>query len=284
MLCASPSPSRTETIDVAARVACGAPGAACCAPLTCGRRPKDGSGFLASRIRCCHIERVTHEKTDRDRDAAVGEDPNDVRERSRPPTSTRSSRVPPGGPAKELSKATIVLHAQSFVINRFGTEGWDAVLDRLPIGDRQTYDGILPIAWYPHEADVRLFHAIDEVLGQGNKKVLVDLARFEAEQDLRGIHRLFLRLANPAYILEKASDYWSRFHNSGHWTVERKGSGAATGTLFGWGAPDETKCVYLGAYIVRMFELVGVRHVRFVHSRCRCRGDRGCTFEGTWGP
>jgi len=220
---------------------------------------------------------VTYEKTDRDRVAAAVEgtaNSNDFQVRS-------PSRAPATG--QSLSKGTIVLHAESFVVTRFGPPGWAAVLDRLLPGDRQTFEGILPITWYPQEADARLFRTIDEVLGNGERKLLVDLGRFEAEHDLRRIHRLFLRLANPAFVLEKASEYWSRFHNTGRWTVERTVNGAC-GTLFEWGVPDEVNCIYLSGYIARMFELVGARDVRVLHSRCRCRGERGCIFEGTWNP
>lgn len=228
-----------------------------------------------SRGDAVKIELVTYEKTDRGDAAADAEgasDPKDLRVRS-PSVAAVSNVV--------LSKGTIFLHAQSFVVSRFGEPAWQAVLDHLPADDRQTFNAILPITWYPHEADIRLFRAIDDVLGKGDKQLLIELGRFEAELDLRRIHRMFLRLANPAYVLEKASDYWSRFHNTGRWTVERKENGAS-GTLFDWNPPDEVKCVYLGAYIGRMFELVGGRQVRLTHSRCRCRGDHGCTFEGTW--
>lgn len=217
---------------------------------------------------------MSHEKADRD-DAAVGgraSDPTDAH------ASTPSTQT---GSIAALSKGTILLHAQSFVVARFGAAGWQGVLDRLPADDRETFKAILPITWYPHEADVRLFGALVEVLGKGDRQVLVDLGRFEAEQDLRRIHRMFLRFANPAYVLEKASDYWSRFHNTGSWSVERRENGAS-GTLLDFDPPDELHCVYLEAYILRMFELVGGRQVRVSHSQCRCRGDSGCTFEGTW--
>jgi len=227
--------------------------------------------------RClCRRGLVTHEKTDRSDDAAAGggaSDPTDA-DAYAPPSKQSGSLA-------ALSKGTIVLHAQSFVVGRFGDAGWQAVLDRLPAGDRETFKAILPITWYPHEVDVRLFGAMVEVLGNGDRQVLVDLGHFEAEQDLRRIHRMFLRFANPAYVLEKASDYWSRFHNTGRWIVERKENGAS-GTLLDFDPPDELHCIYLGAYILRMFELVGGRQVRVIHSQCRCRGDSGCIFEGIW--
>jgi hypothetical protein len=203
--------------------------------------------------------------------------------------ASRSGAPPPRSPSQAarapaaLSKGTIVLHARSFVVSRFGALGWQAVLDRLPEDDRKTFSAMLPITWYPHEADVRLFQAIVDVHGKGDKQLLLELGRFEAEHDLRRIHRMFMRFADPAYVLEKASDYWSRFHNTGRWTVDRTENGAS-GTLFEWDPPHELHCLYLGAYIARMFELVGARQVRVDHPRCRCRGDRGCTFEGTWNP
>lgn len=246
-------------------------------PRVVERRPELQRPAWQSRSDAVKLSGVAYEKTDRGDDAAAGEvasDPNDAHARS--PKEAAGTKA-------ALSKGTILLHARSFVVGRFGETGWRAVLDRLPADDRQAFSAILPITWYPHEADARLLRAIDDVLGDGDKKLLVELGRFEAEQDLRRIHRMFLRFANPAYVLEKAAHYWSRFHNTGRWTVERK-ENSASGTLFDWNPPDELNCIYLGGYIVRMFELVGARQVLVRHSQCRCRGDRGCTFEGTWSP
>ena len=96
------------------------------------------------------------------------------------------------------------------------------------------------------------------------------------------IHRLFFRLANPAYAIEKTTEYWRRFHDTGSWSIERRAETAVSGTLENWGLVDEALCVELTGYMPRVIELVGGRNARMVHPRCRARGSHTCYFELGW--
>ncbi|MGH7297991.1 MAG: hypothetical protein ACRELB_23835, partial [Polyangiaceae bacterium] len=109
-----------------------------------------------------------------------------------------------------------------------------------------------------------------------------DVGRFAAEHDLKTIHRLFLRLASPAYVIERSASFWRRFQDSGTWTVERTPPNRVRATLRGWGAQDELTCVRLGAYMFRLFQLVGAKNGALERVACRSRGDPACVFEARW--
>lgn len=95
------------------------------------------------------------------------------------------------------------------------TGGWEAVVAGLEEEDRRALDGIVAIGWYSLPLYARVIRVLDRVHGSGDLQRVVALGRFEAERDLTTLHRIFLRLANPIFLLEKSAEYWRRFHDTG---------------------------------------------------------------------
>lgn len=91
---------------------------------------------------------------------------------------------------------------------------------------------------------------------------------------------MFLRMANPAFVLEKTGKYWSRFHDHGRWTTTRLPNGAMA--LLEDFEGSATYCAMLVPYTGRLFELVGAKGVRVAHPECRSKGARACRFEISW--
>jgi hypothetical protein len=181
-----------------------------------------------------------------------------------------------------LAKGTNYLHLKRYLDEKVGVHAWPELLTKLEPADRVVLESVVSIGWYPSGLGTRLLHAADATFGKGDLTFVREVGRFSAEDDLNGIQRLFLRLLNPVLILEKSRDYWSRFHNTGQWTVERHGPQRATGSLAGWSVVDVAACAHIEAYVVRMYELVGSRRVRFEQTKCRARGDDVCSFSGEW--
>ncbi len=179
------------------------------------------------------------------------------------------------------SKGTNFNNLKSWIETRHGEDAWARVLAAMPGGDPVRLQAIVAVGWYELELQNRLLHAAVDTIGGGDPQVLADYGRFDAERDLTGPQRLFLRFGNPAYVLEKAGDYWRRFYDPGEWKVLREPDGA-TGTLAGFDAGDEIFCIPLTSYIGRMFELVGARDVRMQHTKCHARGDGSCVFVARW--
>ena len=100
--------------------------------------------------------------------------------------------------------------------------------------------------------------------------------------NLTVVHRLFLRMANPAYVLEKSTEFWSRFYDSGRWLITRRSDSQTHAELIGFALPNRDFCHFLNAYLVRLFALVGAKNVHWEHTRCACDGLDRCVFEGSW--
>lgn len=174
-------------------------------------------------------------------------------------------------------------NVRAFVVDRYGEDGWGATLSRLSPEDRLALHTQLAVGWYPLELYARLIRAVDATHGGGDLSLLVPLGRFEADRDLGTIQRMFLRLANPAYVVEKVGEYWRRFHDSGRWEVVRQSECQVHASLCDWGCVDYALCRELIGYIGRVLELAGAQTVIVEHPRCRGRGDAECFFQGRWG-
>jgi hypothetical protein len=175
-----------------------------------------------------------------------------------------------------------MLNARDFARLFHGEGAWDRVLAALTPAQRETIAGVISVGWYEIRLSDAVNRAMVDVLGGGDMDVIRALGRYSAEQDLTRVHRLFLRLANPAYVIERLTEFWARFQDSGKWTVVRETPTRARATLEGWGAEEVASCERLGAYTQRLFELVGAKDVRLEHPRCRMRGDEACVFLGEW--
>jgi hypothetical protein len=172
-------------------------------------------------------------------------------------------------------------HVQRFSKERFGERAWPDLLSELSSSDQQALAEVVAVGWYDLDLYARLIRALDNRYGRGDLALLDDLGRYEAEQDYRGIFRLFFRMASPAYMVEKTADYWRRFHDAGDWAIERRGSTAVWGALSGWGV-DDALCRELVAYVKRAIELVGGKDVSLEHPRCRARGSSRCEYLMNW--
>lgn len=181
------------------------------------------------------------------------------------------------------SRGTSLLNNRAYLEHRFGEEGWNRLLAALSPDDRLTLSTAVAVGWYDLGVEIRMLHAIDEVLANGDRSRLEEMGRFTAQRDFGGVQRLFFRFANPAFVMEKGMSYWNRYYDTGRWEIRRIPLGA-DGALVDFAMPDPLFCVVTSAYLARMFELVGAKDVRVEHVRCRGRGDATCLFQGRWRP
>lgn len=179
-------------------------------------------------------------------------------------------------------KGVVVLNTREFAVASGGEAAWKKVLARLAPDDTQTMAEVIPVGWYEMGLYDRVNRALAETLGGSPEDVMEACGHFAAERDLRTIHRLFLRLANPAYVIERAAAYWGRFQDSGTWSVVRDSPNRVRATLHEWGSTDELTCIRLAGYMFRLFQLVGAKNGAIRRVACRARGDAACVFDAHW--
>ncbi len=185
-----------------------------------------------------------------------------------------SSAVPQG-------RGTLLAHATAFVRETMGGEaGWARFLGCMEAADAEAIRNAVAVGWYDTRLYVRTLHALRTFSPQPH--VLDMFGRFSADRDVSTLYRVMLRLANPSFVVEKATQLWSRYHDSGRWTMNRVAVNRATGDLSGWRVVDEAACETLNGYLERLLQLVGAEGAVSRHVACRARGAKICTFDMDW--
>jgi len=180
-------------------------------------------------------------------------------------------------------KGSNLKYARDFALERGGEPAWLDVLSRLNDADRSAVQSILASSWCELSLQHRVFHALDVAVRPASPAgTIAEFAEFVAKMDLTRVHRLFLRLHNPAYVLEKTADYWRRFYDAGQWEVTRVAAESARGELRGIVDGDPIFCRFLQAYIREMFRLAGATIGNVRHTQCVCLGAPSCLYEGRW--
>jgi len=180
------------------------------------------------------------------------------------------------------SKGSYFVALKQFVVERFGADHWARMMGMLTPEERAQIESATSTSWVGVDVRIRSLHALREALATRDPNLLANMGRFEAEKDLSTTQRLFLRLANPGYAMEKAGQYWRRFHDWGGLEVERLSKHEARATVVDSVVADPLWCIQFQAYMGRVFELVGAKEVKMEHTQCRARGDKNCVYEGTW--
>jgi hypothetical protein len=173
-----------------------------------------------------------------------------------------------------------VANVQSYVQTKHSAAKWAEVLAQLTEEDEGIVASAVAVGWYDVLLFARLLRVVDKVCGRGDLQLLDKVGKFEAEQDLNRVLRVFLRVLSPLQIFSVQGRLWSHFQDSGKWESHRVPNGV-DGTLTGW-AVDEALCQELSGYLIRLMELTGGKDVRVLHGSCRARGSDKCIFQYRW--
>jgi uncharacterized protein (TIGR02265 family) len=181
-------------------------------------------------------------------------------------------------------KGHILLTRLQYVRGVAGEEKLGEVLASLPAEDRADLTGmILPVTWYPLDLNLRLDSAIATVLSPGDKaKLFLEMGRASAEQNLKGVHRPYVREGDPHFLLSAAPRIYAAYYAVGNRTYEKVGEKAAVLRTFGAETVSATDCLTVIGWHQRAIELCGGTAVQVEETQCRARGGPHCEYRCEW--
>lgn len=142
--------------------------------------------------------------------------------------------------------------------------------------------GIEPAGWYPFRHLVVLNRAIVDVIGPNQEEALLTIGRYAAEIALADVRDALLAEGSPAFLFRQAATIWHQHYDSGRVRVAERGSTSGVFAVEDFDEPAPEHCGAVRGWIAATIEQTGVRDVKVVERRCRCRGDERCEFECSW--
>ncbi len=73
----------------------------------------------------------------------------------------------------------------------------------------------LPVTWIPVETTFPLYEGAFERLFGGDVERMFEAGRIQLKNDFRGIYRMFIRIATPAYVAARTSQIWETYTRNG---------------------------------------------------------------------
>lgn len=181
------------------------------------------------------------------------------------------------------TKGTSVAAVIRFVEREWGAEGLSRLASAVkPREAAQLLTGrVLAGSWYPFADFAALLEAAETVFG-GKGDVARREGQYCAEWDLRGVYRVFIKLASPGFLVERAGKVWRQYYDSGDLVVLEPGPSSVVFELRDFASPHRAHCETVLGWSQRAAELTGVGDVTASHPECRARGDAKCVFRIAW--
>ena len=109
------------------------------------------------------------------------------------------------------------------------------------------------------------------------------IGRLNARMHLQGTYAHLLSDARPETLPIRAVALWKTMHDTGEFrlAVEKDHADAR---LSGYGNPTPEMCCMLGAYLLELFEMAGVKDPKVAETACCCVGAPECHWHIEWSP
>lgn len=181
-------------------------------------------------------------------------------------------------------KGTLIAGKRQYVLKYHGEEALKKVLGQLNDHEaaKRLESVVLKSAWYPFDLWIDLTQTIDRVLGQGDGRLLRQMARQTADDDLSTVYKVYFKAMQPMHIVDKAEQLWSAYYSSGKLQTTKLSPTSFELEIVDFGAPHWVHCESALGWVERSIEMTGVKGVRAEHLECRSRGASHCRMRISW--
>lgn len=160
-------------------------------------------------------------------------------------------------------KGTIWLSARAY-IDEHVPGGCRAVEERLPADVRAYFAQMfMPLGWYDALPVKPITAAAAAALGMSMTEFVRAQAAWKAEQDMRGIYKLLLKLTSPTAVWKRFGSIYSQFYDFGRLTFDQAGKDSVDSCVHGM--PAELAEWWIQAtdsYMTVVLQAAGAKNVK----------------------
>ena len=180
-------------------------------------------------------------------------------------------------------KGLVLQSRKEFVVEHFGEDVWEQVLQALPAHDREILGGVVFAGqWVPFDAGERLDKAIVEIAGQGDERVFEEIGAKSARRSLGKEHRSFLSPGDPQSFMNKADIIYKFYYDTGYREYEETGPDSGVMTTYEAETFSAADCLTVIGWYKQALELNGAQDVVVVEEACRAKGGSYCRYRFHW--
>ena len=163
------------------------------------------------------------------------------------------------------AKGTVIASTLAFLNEKLGKEGAVQLIEGLGAEHSALLKGpVLQGNWYPIDLLIKLVIAAEGKVAMPEKKkktLAWELGRFSAETGLKGIYKVFFKMADISFIIKRAPHVWSSYYDSGTMQVLVAEPNKAIMRIAGFDQPSAILCDRVLGWMERTVEMSGGKHV-----------------------
>lgn len=119
------------------------------------------------------------------------------------------------------------VYSREFIQKAHGPEAWLRILDALPPEAATVWRTAILDRCYPFSAYKAILPAIAQETGASTDQELARMYAYSADRSLTTVFKVFLRMANPSFVIGKYPQLWNLFFAGGEVRVPEARKGEA---------------------------------------------------------
>ncbi len=137
-------------------------------------------------------------------------------------------------------KGTVIAATLAFLNEKLGKEGTGQLIEGLGPEHSALLTGpVLQGNWYPVDLLIKLIIAAEgKVTVPGERTLAWELGRYSADTGLKGIYKVFFKMADIGFILKRSPHVWASYYDSGTMQVLVAESNKAITRIAGFDQPS----------------------------------------------
>jgi hypothetical protein len=181
-------------------------------------------------------------------------------------------------------KGTALKTTRDFIKTQFPDQ-YDKWLDSLTPESRKIFTSTLDAtAWYPFREGYKIpVNKIIELCYNKDLKTGGDrLGNYSAETALKGFYKVFLLIASPQFLMQRASKIFTTFYNPSKVEAEITGPYSAILRVLEFEDIDEAVEYRIAGWIKKALELANCREAGYEIRKSMAKGDGVTEIHFSW--
>lgn len=178
-------------------------------------------------------------------------------------------------------KGTSVKAAPEFVRQHFGTR-YDEWFNSLSEPSQKVVENVLASNWYPlREAVIEPTEKVCDLFYGGSEQGAWEVGRSSADQALKGVYKIFVKVGSPGFIISRASTIFSHMLQPGEMTVIES---CPKRSVLRMQLPESDRLLELriAGWIEQALTISGCTDPKLEIAQSTAKGDPITEYVATW--
>jgi hypothetical protein len=170
-------------------------------------------------------------------------------------------------------------------VRKFYPDRFTEWLNALPDTSRNIMSNHIVVnEWYPINESLTIpLRTIGQVFyGNDWKKACWELGRYDAEETLTGIYKLYVRFGSPAHLISRAGRVMAAYYDNAQIKLQQSGKNRVVLHITRFDQPDEAIEYNMAGWIEKALEISGCKSIRIDLTQSLARLDPVSEFVVSW--